>query len=197
MDGISAGSLGGAAKIEVHGPQNALAIKLSANTPDLSGSRAQVNAVATLDVPGRTISLASLQADWNQQTVRLLAPATLSFANGAAIDRLRLGLRQAVLEVNGRVTPTLDLTASLRNLPADIAAIVAPSAAADGTIAADARLTGSLARPDRQDPPDRDRPAPAHRPRPRAARRQRDRRRHPERRQRCARRSAPPRAPRT
>jgi translocation and assembly module TamB len=148
VDGVSAGSLGGAARVEVHGPQNALAIKLSANTPDLSGSRAQVNAVATLDVPGRSISLASLQADWNQQAVRLLAPATLSFANGAAIDRLRLGLRQAVLEVNGRVTPTLDLTASLRNLPADIAAIVAPSAAADGTIAADARLTGSLARPD-------------------------------------------------
>ena len=103
-------------------------------------------------MPARTVSLASLQADWHQQTVRLLAPATLDFANGArAIDHLRLGLRQAVLEVNGRVSPTLDLTASLRNLPADIAAIAAPSAAADGTIAAEARLTGTTgpAQPER------------------------------------------------
>lgn len=148
LDGISAGSLGGAAKIAVHGPQNALAITVSGTSPDLSGSPGQLNATATLDVPARTVSLASLQADWHQQTVRLLAPATLDFANGAgAIDHLRLGLRQAVLELNGRVSPTLDLSASLRNLPADIAAFAAPSAAADGTITAAARLTGSIARP--------------------------------------------------
>jgi translocation and assembly module TamB len=148
LDGISAGSLGGAAKIEVHGPQNALSIALSATSPDLSGGPARVNAAATVDVPARTVSLASLQADWKQQTVRLLAPAGLDFANGgSAIGHLRLGLGQAVLEVSGRISPTLDLTASLRNLPADIAAIAAPSVAADGTIAAEARLTGSLARP--------------------------------------------------
>jgi translocation and assembly module TamB len=148
LDGISAGSLGGAAKIAVRGPQNALAITLTGTSPDLSGVPAQLNATATLDVPARKLSLATLQADWHDQTVRLLAPATLAFANGATtVDRLRLGLRQAVLEANGRIAPTLDLTARLRNLPADIAAIVAPSAAADGTIAADARLTGTTARP--------------------------------------------------
>ncbi len=149
LDGIAAGSLGGAAKIAVRGPQNALAITLSGTAPDLSGASAQLNATATLNVPARTVALGSLQADWAQQTIRLLAPAALSFANGGvSIDRLRLGLRQAVLEVSGRVSPTLDLTASLRNLPADIAAVAVPSVAVDGTIAADARLTGSLARPE-------------------------------------------------
>jgi translocation and assembly module TamB len=148
LTGISAGSVGGAAKIEVHGAQNALAISLSATSPDLSGAPAQITAAATLDVPARAVSVASLQADWKQQTVRLLAPAKVDFANGGgAIDHLRIGLRQAVLEVNGRVSPTLDLTASLRNLPADIAAVAAPSVAADGTIAVEARLTGSPARP--------------------------------------------------
>ena len=39
-------------------------------------------------------------------------------------DRLRLGLRQAVLDVSGRVGSALDLTVALRNLPADLAAVV-------------------------------------------------------------------------
>ncbi len=148
LDGISAGSLGGAARLEARGPQNALAMTLTATTPDLSGAPARINAAATLDAAGGAISLASLQAEWKQQTVRLLGPARLTFVNGATtIDRLRLGLRRATLEVNGRVSPTLDLTANLRNLPADIAAIVAPAAAVDGTIAAEARLTGSPAQP--------------------------------------------------
>jgi translocation and assembly module TamB len=148
LDGINAGGLSGSAKATLRGPLNALAITLAANVPELSGAAAQVNAAATLDVPVRTLSVSSLQADWRQQTLRLLAPARLSFAaGGAAVDHLRLGLRQAVLEVNGRVSPVLDLTASLRNLPADIAAVVVPSVAADGTISAEARLTGTPARP--------------------------------------------------
>ena len=63
------------------------------------------------------------------------------------MDRVRLGFRQAELTVSGSAGSKLDLTATLRNLPADIAAIVDPSLAADGVIAADARLTGTSARP--------------------------------------------------
>ncbi len=70
-----------------------------------------------------------------------------------AIDRLRLGLRQAMLEVAGHAGTTLDLTASLRNLPADIAAMIAPDYAADGTMQAEARITGTAARPDRHGAP--------------------------------------------
>ena len=42
---------------------------------------------------------------------------------------------------------TLDLTASLRNLPAGIAATISPDYAFDGTITADAKVTGTSARP--------------------------------------------------
>ena len=69
---------------------------------------------------GQTVNLASLQADWRQQSLRLLAPVRIGFSDGVTIDKLRLGLRQAVLEVSGRAGATLDLTASLRNLPADL-----------------------------------------------------------------------------
>ena len=176
LDGISAGSFGGAAKITVRGPQNALAVTLSATSPDLSGAAAQVTASASVDLPARRVSVSSLQADWQQQTVRLLAPASLELANGGAtIGNLRLGLRQAVLAVNGRVSPTLDLTASLRNLPADIAAVASPSLALEGTIAADARLTGSLARPAGTVRLTATRLRASQRTRPGVARRQRDR----------------------
>jgi translocation and assembly module TamB len=56
-------------------------------------------------------------------------------------------VRQAVLELSGRAGTTLDLTASVRNLPADLAAAVSPAYAADGTLQADARITGTSARP--------------------------------------------------
>jgi len=148
VDGVTAGSVANAsARMQVRGPQNALAITLTADAPDVSGSAARLTAAATVNAPARSMAMSSFQAAWRQQTLRLLAPATLSLANGTAIDHLRLGLRQAVLAVNGRISPTLDLTASLRDLPADLASVAAPSIAAAGTIGAEARLTGSLARP--------------------------------------------------
>jgi len=148
VEGMTAGSVSNAgARLQLRGPQNALAVSLAADAPDISGSPARLNAALTVNASTRSVALASLQAAWKQQTLRLLAPATLSFANGAAIDHLRLGLRQAVLAVNGRINPTLDLTASLRDLPADLASIAVPSLSPAGTIAAEARLTGTLARP--------------------------------------------------
>ncbi len=139
-DGVQIGRLGGTLHASASGSVNALEVKLAATLPDLDGAPARLNAAANIDAAARTLSLASLEADWRQQTVRLLAPARIGFSDGVAIDRLRLGLRQAVLEVSGRAAATLDLTASLRNLPADLVG-------ADGTVRADARITGTSARP--------------------------------------------------
>ncbi len=119
-DGIKAKQVGGSMRLLVNGPVDALAAKLSATLPDLSGAAARLDAAAVLNAKSRVLSVSTLQADWHQQSLRLLAPARLDFAEGVAVDRLRLGLRQAVLEVSGRVGTALDLTVSLRNLPADL-----------------------------------------------------------------------------
>ena len=63
------------------------------------------------------------------------------------MDRLRIGLQTAVLELAGRVTPALNLTASLRGVTPDLAKPFAPSVDAAGDITADARLTGTPAAP--------------------------------------------------
>ncbi|MCW3474549.1 translocation/assembly module TamB domain-containing protein [Limobrevibacterium gyesilva] len=129
-------------KLEADGKQDALALRLAA-----SGAGVQASVAGTLDAPGRKLALSALQATWQGERVALLAPARIAFADGVTVDRLRLGLRQAVLDIAGRVTPALDATASLRNLPADLAAVLVPGLQADGSVNADARLTGPLARP--------------------------------------------------
>ena len=115
-------------------------VNLTAVSSDLQGAPARLSAAAKVDATGQTVNLTTLQADWRQQSLRLLAPVRIGFSDGVTIDKLRLGLRQAVLEVSGRAGATLDLTASLRNLPADLVG-------ADGTVTADARITGTSARP--------------------------------------------------
>jgi translocation and assembly module TamB len=145
---IRAGSMAGSARLTARGPANALALNLTATAPAISGAPARIAAAATLNAGARTLTVSSLDATWQQQPVRLLAPARIAFANGLAIDHLRVGLHHAVLAVQGRLSPTLDLNASLRDLPASLATLADPSLHASGTISADARLTGTTSRPD-------------------------------------------------
>ncbi len=145
--GLQAGGIGGGLRLEATGPPDALALTVSADLTGLGGANLSARTSATLNALSRVLSLASLQAGWKGETLRLLAPARLSFADGVAVDRLRLGLRDAVLEVAGRASPTLDLTASLRNVTAELARIAAPDLRADGRLEANAKLGGTPARP--------------------------------------------------
>jgi translocation and assembly module TamB len=77
----------------------------------------------------------------------LLAPARISLTDGLSVDHLRIGLRQAVLEADGRVSPTLNVTGRLRDVPASLVALADPALSMDGTLAAEVTLTGTLARP--------------------------------------------------
>ena len=147
VTGIAAGGIGGSAKLAVNGPQDALAIKLNAALTGLAGADATIASAATVNAVGKVVDLAALTVDWKGQAVRLLAPARVSFGSGVAVDRLRVGLQQAVLEVAGRVTPKLDLTASLRGVTPDLAKPFAPGLDAAGEISADAQLTGTPAEP--------------------------------------------------
>jgi translocation and assembly module TamB len=146
-DDIAAGGITGRATLTADGRQAALGLRLTADLAGLAGGPAQASATATLDLPGKRLSLAALQADWRGEALRLLAPARLSFGDGVAVDRLRLGLGQASLDLAGRVSPALDLTVALRGVTPDLAKPFAPAVDAAGLIQADAHLTGTPARP--------------------------------------------------
>lgn len=147
LDGISTGTMIGSARLELAGPGEALHLRLSATAQNPAGAETQMTSAAILNARAKNVAVSALQARWKGETLRLLSPVRIGFADGITLDRLRLGLRQAVLEVAGRVTPTLDLSAALRNVPGDLASLFAPGLAADGTLRADAKLTGPPARP--------------------------------------------------
>ncbi|MGE0417966.1 MAG: translocation/assembly module TamB domain-containing protein, partial [Acetobacteraceae bacterium] len=147
LDGVRAAGVAANGRVTAKGTLDALALDVTSRIDGLAGATAQVATAGVLDATGKSLSLQRLQATWKQETLRLLAPVRIGFAQDITLDRLRLGFRQAEFSASGRVGSTLDLTASLRNLPADIAAILDPTYAADGTIGAEARLSGTPARP--------------------------------------------------
>jgi translocation and assembly module TamB len=124
------------------GKADAMVLKLA-----VAGAGVTTNATGLLNMPARQVTLSALQADYQTEHVTLLSPARLSFGNGVSVDRLRLGVRQAVLDLAGRLTPALDITASIRNLPAALASVAVPGIDAEGVLQADARLTGNPTQP--------------------------------------------------
>jgi len=147
LEGISAGTLADSAGLDLAGPLEALKLRLSARLPDLAGAEMRLDSAASLDANARQLALAEWQAVWKGETLRLLAPARIAFKDGVAVERLRLGLRQAVLEVSGKVGQKLDLDARLNDVDAGLAALFAPDFAADGVLNAEAKLAGPPARP--------------------------------------------------
>jgi translocation and assembly module TamB len=149
VDGASAGSAKSlAARVTAKGPIDAMNLTVTANAPAIAGGPMKLTTAGVVNATGKTLALNQMEASWKQQVLRLLAPAKFDFTDGVAMDRVRLGFRQAELTVSGKAGSTLDLTASLRDLPADVGAIVNPAFAATGVIAAEAHLTGTSARPE-------------------------------------------------
>jgi len=146
-DGIAAAGVTGSARVEANGKQDALALRLTTALHGLAGADASLSAAARLDAVGKRVDLGALQAAWKGETLRLLAPARVGFGPAVTVDRLRLGLGRATLALAGRLSPTLDLTASAANVTPDLARPFVPDLQADGTLGLDARLTGTPAAP--------------------------------------------------
>jgi len=153
LDGIVASGVRGAGRLTAKGPLDGLQLTLSANTEAVDGMPARLDTSGTLNATEEALSLASLQGAWGRETVKLLAPARVNFADGIMIGRLNLGFHQGELTIAGRWGGSgagggTALTVNLTDLPADTFAALAPEYAADGTIAGEARLTGTPARPE-------------------------------------------------
>ena len=135
---LSAELRGAFADLKLH----ALASLQSGTDPAL-----QLDTSATLRVDRRELRLTALRADYREQTLRLLSPTTISFADGIVLAQLRLGVADTVLQLAGRLTPTLDLSASLRDFRPALLRVVWPELQAEGHADADAELSGTLATP--------------------------------------------------
>jgi translocation and assembly module TamB len=144
---VVTGSITTNAQLSAEGGLDALNIKLAAQSPAVGGEPASVTSTAQLNTSAQELHLADLQATYHGQTVKLLSPARLSFADGLSVDDLKLGAQEARVEVSGRLSPTLDARASLRQLKPDLINAFVPHLLASGTIQADVQVQGSFAAP--------------------------------------------------
>jgi translocation and assembly module TamB len=135
------------AKLTANGALNALDIQLEADSPAVGGLPAGVTATTQLDTSAHELRLTALEGKYHGQTLKLLSPATVSFADGLSIAQLRLGAQQAVLSIDGSVSPSLDLRASLQQVKPDLVNAFVPGALAAGTIQANAHLQGTTSAP--------------------------------------------------
>ncbi|MGC8523228.1 MAG: translocation/assembly module TamB domain-containing protein [Acidibrevibacterium sp.] len=148
LAGIAAGSLAGDATLSAAGKRDALVAKLDASLKNLAGAPASAAASATLDAAAKRVALTALAASWHGETLQLLAPMHLTFADGIALDRLALGLGAARMTLAGQLTPRLDATARLDNLTPALAAPFLPQLAnSAGVVTMAAHLSGAPARP--------------------------------------------------
>jgi translocation and assembly module TamB len=144
---LAAGRFVGNAQLTADGVADALGFKLDVQVPDLHGAAASVTASGSLDLVARTIALASATASYHGQDLQLLSPARIALANGVSVDVLKMGAQQAVFELKGEISPSLDVRASLHRVQPSLINVFVPGLLAAGTIEAGARLQGSLASP--------------------------------------------------
>ncbi|MDP9089393.1 MAG: translocation/assembly module TamB domain-containing protein [Pseudomonadota bacterium] len=144
---VAAGKLVGNAQLTAEGVTDSAGFKLDVQIPDLRGARASLTAAGTLDLGARKVSLVSAAADYHGENVRLLSPARFAFANGMSVDELRVGAQQAILQIKGDFSPTLDVSASLNGVKPSLINLFAPGLMSSGTVEARAKLRGSLASP--------------------------------------------------
>jgi translocation and assembly module TamB len=132
---------------ELRGPLAKLKLHSLASLQSGSEPALQLDTAVSLHLEQRELRLTALRAEYREQTLHLLAPATISFDDGIVLGQLRLGDEGAVLQAAGRLTPTLALSASLRDFTPALLRALWPDLKAEGHVDADATLSGSLALP--------------------------------------------------
>src|SRR5882757_8170380 len=144
---VVAGGITTNAQVSAIGTMDALDIKLAAQSPAVGGEPATLNSTVQLNVTAKELRLTSLDAAYHKQNIKLLSPAKLSFADGFTIEGLKVGAQEAVVQVDGRVSPALDVRASLDQLKPDLINAFVPGLLASGTIKANAQVQGTFAAP--------------------------------------------------
>jgi len=145
--GIVANDLSGDLQAQLAGPMDAMDARLASEFVEADGNKAHVRSSARLDALKRLVYLNTLDADYRGQTAHLVAPARFDLAGGVAVDRLQLIGGGAQAEFSGRIAPSLEATASVRQVTATLIRLFVPDFEADGVLSADARLSGTLAAP--------------------------------------------------
>jgi translocation and assembly module TamB len=133
--------------LTAEGPTDALGLHLTVRSPNLRGEPASLEAASRFDLDARSLALERIEMHYHGQTLRLLAPARVSFADGLVISKLELGMQRAVMMVDGRLSPTLDIRAFVHHVDPALINAFMPDTLLQGTLDADVRLEGKTSAP--------------------------------------------------
>lgn len=153
LGGIAVQGMTGSAHLGARGPLDALALDVGLGPASWGGKPLSLVMEALLDVPERKVTLRQLNGMARGENLRLQGPAVLTYGATVGVDRLRATLgavtggASAVLDIRGRVKPTLAMNADLQNLTPALAEPFMPGLRAKGVVSASAALTGTLDQP--------------------------------------------------
>ena len=155
LGGLAAAGVTGQARLTAKGPENAMALSAQIGPASWSGSPLSLDTAALLNLPAKQVRLQKLAATAKQENLKLLAPALISFGETMGVDRLRAtlgtqGAEPATADIAGRIKPTLAATVDVRNLTPALARPFMPDLHAQGTVSVQAKVSGTLDRPQGQ-----------------------------------------------
>ncbi|WP_281701484.1 translocation/assembly module TamB domain-containing protein [Acetobacter malorum] len=155
LGGLAAAGMTGQARVTAKGPENAMALTAQIGPATWSGSPLALDTAALLNLPAKEVKLQKLTATAKQENLRLQAPALISFGETMGVDRLRVtlgtqGAEPATADIAGRIKPTLAATVDVRNLTPGLARPFMPDLQAQGTLAVQAKVSGTMERPQGQ-----------------------------------------------
>lgn len=144
---VSVGAFSGNLQIVGAGPFDAIDLQLSAQAPAWRGAPADLKMHAAVNLGAQRLRLATGALSYRGETLRLTAPAQITYGDGLGVDRLLLGAQGAELDLGGRLTPTLDLHVQLRGLGPPLINAFVPDLLASGVLGGQGELHGSLQNP--------------------------------------------------
>jgi translocation and assembly module TamB len=145
---VVAPSLGAVnAKLSASGPENALAVNVTATLAKLLSAPARIAASGVVNLQARSLALSALSASWRAINAKLLGPALVQTKPDVVVRHLALGLNGGRIDLDGTLAPRLNATLGVSNLPASLAELAAPGMAVTGTLDASAALTGRATAP--------------------------------------------------
>ncbi len=135
------------AHINGSGTLDALDLKVEGESPAVAGKPATLTLASVLNLTAHTLRINDLAAKLYGQDVALVAPTTLSFADGLALTQTSLKSHEATLEVEGKLSPDLDVQASIHDIKPELVNSFMPNLLAAGKIDGDATVRGTFAMP--------------------------------------------------
>ncbi len=132
-------------KVDAQAEQASTVATANSSAPSLAGSRLRADAVWSES--RQQLKLNQLEAQYRDQRLQLAAPALISFADGIVVEQLHLQWPPAQIQLQGRLTPRLDLRASVHNFNPGAVGVVMPLVQAQGQTDIELDLHGELSRP--------------------------------------------------